>query len=278
MRALPRALAVLAAVVTLAIPVATAAPAGAATRPKTVPKDAVEVKVKKIVDGDTFDVVTAKGVTVRVGLLEADAPEQGWCWYENALARLSALLPVGKAAYVLPGKERAGDDGRYLLYTWTAKGAYVNGDLVRNGYAQAVAYYPEHAYTDWQFAEQLRAQSERRGMWSGPCWAPDTYDRRDALDTPPGAGDAALSPAPVEPMDPSPAPPGTSATPEPAPQTTGTPTPSPSPSPSPSGGTDPRFGTCQEANDAGYGPYHRGVDPEYDWYVDADSDGIVCET
>ncbi|MBF4161692.1 excalibur calcium-binding domain-containing protein [Nocardioides acrostichi] len=42
--------------------------------------------------------------------------------------------------------------------------------------------------------------------------------------------------------------------------------------------TDPRFSYCYEANDAGYGPYRRGVDPEYDWYDDRDGDGIVCET
>lgn len=41
--------------------------------------------------------------------------------------------------------------------------------------------------------------------------------------------------------------------------------------------TDPRFGTCKEAKANGYGPYYRGKDPEYDWYRDADSDGIVCE-
>jgi hypothetical protein len=42
-------------------------------------------------------------------------------------------------------------------------------------------------------------------------------------------------------------------------------------------GTDPRFDTCAEAIAHGYGPYYRGVDPEYTWYRDADSDGIVCE-
>jgi len=40
---------------------------------------------------------------------------------------------------------------------------------------------------------------------------------------------------------------------------------------------DPRFDTCQEANDAGYVDYRRGVDPEYEWYDDADGDGVVCE-
>lgn len=53
----------------------------------------------------------------------------------------------------------------------------------------------------------------------------------------------------------------------------------PSSSPSSSGGgTDPRFRTCGDANDAGYGPYRQGADPEYDWYQDRDSDGVVCES
>ena len=41
--------------------------------------------------------------------------------------------------------------------------------------------------------------------------------------------------------------------------------------------TDPQFSYCYEANDAGYGPYFRGQDPEYNWYEDADGDGEVCE-
>jgi len=40
---------------------------------------------------------------------------------------------------------------------------------------------------------------------------------------------------------------------------------------------DPRFATCAEAKAEGYGPYADGVDPEYDWYRDADGDGTVCE-
>ncbi|KQX66361.1 deoxyribonuclease [Angustibacter sp. Root456] len=60
-----------------------------------------------------------------------------------------------------------------------------------------------------------------------------------------------------------------------APATT---TSAPAPStPSTSGGTDPRFGTCEEAKSHGYGPYVQGRDPEYDWYRDSDHDGRVCE-
>jgi hypothetical protein len=46
----------------------------------------------------------------------------------------------------------------------------------------------------------------------------------------------------------------------------------------PAAATDPQFGTCAEAIDAGYGPYYCGQDPEYDWYRDGDGDGVVCET
>ncbi|TIC82263.1 DUF1524 domain-containing protein [Nocardioides sp. GY 10113] len=55
-------------------------------------------------------------------------------------------------------------------------------------------------------------------------------------------------------------------------------TPKPTPKPTPSASqTDPRFSYCYEANDAGYGNYVRGRDPEYDWYDDRDGDGVVCE-
>lgn len=60
----------------------------------------------------------------------------------------------------------------------------------------------------------------------------------------------------------------------PPPPTAGT---SPPPLPAVDLGTDPRFGTCAEAQQNGNTPYERGVDPEYEFYDDRDGDGIVCE-
>ncbi len=40
---------------------------------------------------------------------------------------------------------------------------------------------------------------------------------------------------------------------------------------------DPRFDTCTAALAQGHGHYAAGLDPEYPWYRDADSDGIVCQ-
>ncbi|MEJ5914221.1 excalibur calcium-binding domain-containing protein [Pseudokineococcus sp. 1T1Z-3] len=42
--------------------------------------------------------------------------------------------------------------------------------------------------------------------------------------------------------------------------------------------TDPRFDSCTALHRAGYrGEYVAGVDAEYGWYRDGDSDGVVCE-
>lgn len=49
------------------------------------------------------------------------------------------------------------------------------------------------------------------------------------------------------------------------------------PTASPEIGLDQRFNSCSAAKAYGYGPYVRGIDPEYDWYRDGDSDGTVCE-
>ncbi|RKS69087.1 excalibur calcium-binding domain-containing protein [Actinomadura pelletieri DSM 43383] len=74
--------------------------------------------------------------------------------------------------------------------------------------------------------------------------------------------------------------PPTSAPPTPPPPPRTPPPPQPgeeSPDPRPGDGLDPRFATCAQANAHGYGPYVRGVDPEYYWYLDRDRDGIDCE-
>ncbi len=90
-------------------------------------------------------------------------------------------------------------------------------------------------------------------------------------------------PTPTEatPTESAPAPEPPAAAPAPAPAPAVAPPPAPAPAeasaPAPAVNTDPRFPTCKAAIKAGYGPYRQGIDPEYDWYRDADHDGIDCE-
>ncbi|MDP9843362.1 thermonuclease family protein [Streptosporangium lutulentum] len=215
----------------LAAPLIMAAPVEAAA----VPKGTKKATVVKIVDGDTIDVrFTRAGPVIRVQLLEVDTPERGKCWFNTATKRTAALLPVGKATYLLADKDPRDRYGRFLYYAWNAGSVFVNRNLVRYGYGKAVLYKTNDKYIKVLRAEQVKAQRERLRIWSGKCDVTSTS-----------------TPRPVA-------------------------SPAPSPDP-PSGENDPRFPTCGAANDAGYGPYRRGVDSEYDWYEDRDRDGIVCE-
>lgn len=65
-------------------------------------------------------------------------------------------------------------------------------------------------------------------------------------------------------------------TPPKAPRSTPTPI-KPQTTPPKSSPLDPQFRTCAAAKKAGYGPYIKGQDPEYEWYRDADHDNVVCE-
>ncbi|GAA2035928.1 hypothetical protein GCM10009819_20570 [Agromyces tropicus] len=89
------------------------------------------------------------------------------------------------------------------------------------------------------------------------------------------AVESTITPTPSATPSPTPTP-----APEPEPELEPEPEPEakPEPEPAPKPATDPRFDTCGDAIDAGYGPYIRGVDPEYDWYRDGDKDGDVCES
>ncbi|GGS68207.1 thermonuclease family protein [Nonomuraea spiralis] len=219
-------------------PLALAVSVSAPAGAAAVPKGTLSARVVKIVDGDTVDVMRA-GTKFRVQLLEADTPERGQCWFKASAARTAALLPLGTTVYLLADRTPKDRYGRRLFYVWNAKGLHVNRNLVRYGYGKAVLFKPDDKYIAVFKADEAKARAERLRIWSGRC---DTT--------------------------------GSTPSPSPTPRPTKTPQPTTSAPPS---GTDPRFRTCAEANAAGYGPYRRGVDPEYAWYQDRDGDGIVCE-
>ncbi|MGN9779902.1 excalibur calcium-binding domain-containing protein [Nonomuraea sp. ZG12] len=42
------------------------------------------------------------------------------------------------------------------------------------------------------------------------------------------------------------------------------------------GTLNPKYDSCRQARAAGYGPYTKGVHPEYAWYTDVDNNGVAC--
>jgi hypothetical protein len=151
----------------------------------------------------------------------------------------------------------ANDPLNLLAVDGPANGAKSDGDA-------ATWLPPNKAYRCAMVARQTAVKAKYQ-LWV-------TAPERDAIarvlsDCPgevaPTGGNPTMAPVAAPP--PAAPPPAASRAPEPAPVA------------SPPDGTDPRFGTCKESKANGYGPYRQGQDREYDWYRDADSDGVVCE-
>lgn len=207
--------------------------------PTSAPADGPGYTVTHVVDGDTIDVTGG----VRVRLIGIDTPERGACGATEATAALRALVD-GRRVVLVPG---ARDDvdryGRLLRYV-EVDGVDVNLEMLRQG--RAVARYDSR--------DGYGAHARERAYIQADAATPG-HDARCANGAgSPGAG----PPSGVQPAPAAPVPFAAPASPTP-------------------GRSDPRFGTCTESKAAGFGPYRAGVDPEYDWYRDADHDGLVCE-
>jgi micrococcal nuclease len=220
--------------------------------PGDVPGAAERARVVGHVDGDTLRLAPVNesrylpaGEETKVRLLEIDTPESvdpnspEECYSARSSRALSEMLPLGEMVWIKSDRQLLDPYGRTLLYLWTTDGRFVNLEMVRRGFAKAVLYEPNDEYIDIMRRAERRARQANRGLW-GAC---DFFGQPRGFAQVPTEAVTSSSP-PTPPSEP---------------------------------GTDPRFQSCSDANDAGYGNYVSGRDPEYDWYDDRDSDGIVCE-
>lgn len=158
--------------------------------------DAPNAVVERIVDGDTLEVrglggPLPRGRTVRVRLLEIDAPELGTCFGDAATDRLTALAPPGSRVRVERDQELEDRYGRYLLYVWNAEGRFVNRSLVKTGHAKADLYPPNDKYWPTIARAGDGARQGGEGLWSAcprkprpPRATPPDVPRPDPPDLP----------------------------------------------------------------------------------------------
>ena len=146
-----------------------------------IPEAAEPARVASHVDGDTIRItaehgsgVLPQGRETTVRLLEIDTPEHARdgapaeCYAEEASQALADMVPTGSKVWAKPDRELLDPYGRTLLYLWTADGVFVNLELVRQGYAEAVLFEPNDEYIDQMREAEERARSEGRGLW-GAC-------------------------------------------------------------------------------------------------------------
>ncbi len=120
--------------------------------------------VAAIVDGDTIR-VTRNGSEAKVRLIGVDTPEVGQAGATEATAATSRLLS-GQQVILVKDVSETDRYGRLLRYIYLPSGVFVNLELVKQGWARAVAYPPDTAH-QVQFDEaQRQAIAKGLGRWA----------------------------------------------------------------------------------------------------------------
>jgi len=124
--------------------------------------------VKRVVDGDTLDVVL-EGGDRRVRLIGIDAPEsdEGECG-QLAEEHLVSLAPAGAGVRLAFDAECQDAYGRDLAYLFHDD-ALLNAAMLRDGFAQPCPFEPNTAYAETFRCLGERAAAEGTGLWALGC-------------------------------------------------------------------------------------------------------------
>ncbi|MDR2019076.1 MAG: thermonuclease family protein [Syntrophobacterales bacterium] len=118
-----------------------------------------------MLDGDTIQLDT--GEVVRY--IGSDAPklflkEGGSEFFAKEAMRYNKKLVLLKKIRLEYDVEKKDHSGRILAYVFV-KNTFVNGELVKNGYARAVIKQPNTKYGNILLNLQKKAMEEERGLW-----------------------------------------------------------------------------------------------------------------
>ncbi len=123
-------------------------------------------KVVKVVDGDTIE-VEINGSLFKVRYIGIDAPEstiQIEYFGEEAAAHNQALVD-GREVTLIKDVSETDRYHRLLRYVMVGE-VFVNYELVRGGYANALRYPPDVACADVFRAAERQAREEGLGLWA----------------------------------------------------------------------------------------------------------------
>jgi micrococcal nuclease len=116
-------------------------------------------KAIKIVDGDTFDLLTEEKKTLRIRMNGIDCPERKQDYYQAAKNALSNYIFNKEMSLVTNGHDR----NKRVIATIFCNGENINLAMIRSGYAW---HYKKYS-ADTSFAEaEKQARLNKKGLWS----------------------------------------------------------------------------------------------------------------
>jgi endonuclease YncB( thermonuclease family) len=124
-----------------------------------------QAQVTHVIDGDTIEVVIS-GQSYMVRYIGIDAPEffpDKEPYGEDARDKNRELVE-GKRAILQKDISETDKYGRLLRYVYVDD-LFVNAELVRLGYAEAVIYPPDMKYKKVLSELEREAREEERGLW-----------------------------------------------------------------------------------------------------------------
>jgi len=122
-------------------------------------------QVVDIIDGDTIDVSFNNGTIERVRYIGIDTPEVGQRCASEATNYNKTLVEEQQITLIQDVSDRD-IYGRLLRYACIGD-IFVNGQIVGNGYAEAVAYPPDIQYADHLESLENEATNFKRGcLWA----------------------------------------------------------------------------------------------------------------
>ena len=128
-------------------------------------------QVSKVVDGDTFWIINAKGENEKIRLIGVDAPESrktgkkdiGFYGKESK-AYLEQIL-TGRKVRLEYDVSKYDRYKRTLAYVYLENGTFLNAHLIKNGYASVMTIPPNVKYADLFVKLQKEAREKKRGLW-----------------------------------------------------------------------------------------------------------------
>ena len=120
----------------------------------------LEGKVIKIVDGDTYDLLTSTKTVYRIRMNGIDAPEKGQAYGQKAKDYLGKLCMNQTIRIQWYSKDR---NGRYIADGYLKDGHSLSMEMIKAGFAWHFKKYSKDEVLD---KAEIKAREEKLGLWA----------------------------------------------------------------------------------------------------------------
>ena len=123
------------------------------------------VGVKRVIDGDTLELITGEQVRlIGVDTPETKHPRKPVEYFGKEATAFTLRTVAGKRVRLEYDQQRHDKYGRTLAYVYLEDGTFVNAEIIREGYGFAYTRFPFKYLEEFRRLER-EAREAKRGLW-----------------------------------------------------------------------------------------------------------------